>query len=87
MEFLKMTREPGDTGEFIRVDEDKCTACGRCEKICGASVWVEDADAGIFRPKNLSNCAECGACWDVCEPDAVIMEEPKGGTGVIFPDA
>ena len=30
---------PGDTGEFLAVDEEKCTACGRCALFCARGVW------------------------------------------------
>jgi MinD superfamily P-loop ATPase len=73
---------PGETGEFVRVDEEKCTGCGLCAKFCQRSVWIKDGE--IYRPKNLKDCVECGACWNVCNFDAVIFEEPKGGTGVRF---
>jgi NAD-dependent dihydropyrimidine dehydrogenase PreA subunit len=73
---------PGDTGKFIKVDEEKCTACGLCAKFCTRNVWQQDGS--VYRPSNLKNCVECGACWNVCEDDAVIFSEPAGGTGVRF---
>ncbi len=73
---------PGDTGEFIRVDESKCTGCGECAKFCTRGVWQPYGN--IYRPLKLKVCVECGACWNVCEYGAVIFEEPKGGTGVRF---
>jgi MinD superfamily P-loop ATPase len=79
---MKFDYYSGDTGKFIRVDEAKCTGCGDCAKFCTREVWVPDK--AIYRPLNLKNCVECGACWNVCEYDAVIFEEPKGGTGVRF---
>ena len=79
---MKVDYYPGDTGEFVRVDEEKCTGCGECAKFCTREVW--EADGEIYRPVNLKRCCECGACWNVCCDDAVIFEEPKGGTGVRF---
>jgi MinD superfamily P-loop ATPase len=73
---------PGDTGKFIKVDEEKCTACGLCAKFCTRNIWQQDGS--VYRPSNLKNCVECGACWNVCEDDAVIFSEPAGGTGVRF---
>ena len=72
----------GDTGEFIKVDEAKCTGCGLCAKICPTGVWQKVGD--IYKPVNLKECMECGACWDVCAPDAIDYGEPRGGTGVRF---
>lgn len=72
----------GDTGEFLRVDEEKCTGCGDCAKFCTRNVWVKKDE--VYYPKNLKDCVECFACWNICDYDAVIAEEPKGGTGVRF---
>jgi NAD-dependent dihydropyrimidine dehydrogenase PreA subunit len=79
---MKFDYYSGDTGNFVRVDEDKCTGCGDCAKFCARGVW--EADGEIYRPINLKECVECGACWNICEFNAVIYEEPKGGTGVRF---
>ena len=73
---------PGDTGEFIKVNEENCTGCGICAKFCTRDVWQQDGT--VYRPSNLKQCAECGACWNVCEFDAVTFGEPAGGTGVRF---
>ncbi len=79
---MKVEYDPGDTGEFIRVDAEKCTGCGECAAFCARGVWK--ADGGIYRPVRLKECAECGACWNACAADAVIFGEPRGGTGVRF---
>lgn len=79
---MKVDYYPGDTGEFIRVDEEKCNGCGECAKFCTREVW--EPDGAIYRPVKLNLCCECGACWNICDADAVIFEEPKGGTGIRF---
>jgi ferredoxin len=79
---MKVEYNPGETGEFIRVDEEKCTGCGQCATFCARAVWTKDGN--IYRPVNLGDCVECGACWNVCNEDAVIFGEPRGGTGVRF---
>lgn len=71
--------------QFIRVIEEKCVACGNCADICPQSVWQKVGD--IYKPVNYRDCSECGACWDMCEAEAIILGDPRGGTGVIFPDA
>jgi NAD-dependent dihydropyrimidine dehydrogenase PreA subunit len=73
---------PGDTGEFLAVDEEKCTACGRCALFCARGVW--ERDGAVYRPVRPRNCVECGACWNVCRDEAVLFGEPRGGTGVRF---
>lgn len=79
---MKVDYYPGDRGEFIKVDEKKCTGCGDCAKFCARDVWQKHGE--IYRPSKLELCAECGACWNICVNNAVVMEEPKGGTGVCF---
>jgi len=51
------------------IDEDKCTACGRCRKACPV-----DAITGEKKVPHLINqdkCTKCGACREVCPADAV----------------
>ena len=79
---MKVDYYPGDTGDFVRVIEEKCNGCGECAKFCTRDVW--QPDGAIYRPINLKQCVECGACWNVCDEDAVVFEEPKGGTGIRF---
>jgi NAD-dependent dihydropyrimidine dehydrogenase PreA subunit len=79
---MKVDYNPGETGEFLGVDEEKCTGCGRCARFCTRDVWVKQDS--VYRPVNRRDCVECGACWNVCEEDAVIFSEPRGGTGVRF---
>lgn len=75
-------RYPGNPGEFIQVIPEKCTGCGLCKKFCTMGVWIQEGN--IFKPLNLNNCVECGACWNICKSDAIIYQEPRGGTGVKF---
>ena len=79
---MKVEYYPGETGEFIKVDEEKCTACGDCALYCTRAVWGKAG--GIYRPLRLADCVECGTCWNVCSADAVLFSEPKGGSGVRF---
>jgi len=79
---LKLQYYPGPTGQFLKVREERCTACGQCARCCPRGVWVRQG--GVSRPEHLARCAECGACWNVCAADAVDFGEPRGGTGVRF---
>ena len=79
---MKVEYYPGGTGEFIKVDKEKCTGCGLCATFCTRNVWKKEGS--IYVPVNLKDCAECGACWNICPSDAVIFSEPKGGTGIRF---
>ena len=79
---IRLEYRPGDPGEFIRVDAARCNGCGECARFCPRGVWKKDGN--VFRPAAIGLCAECGACWNACPADAVIMGEPRGGTGVRF---
>ncbi len=67
------------TGEFIRVDVEKCTGCGNCVKVCLADCWeIKNRKARI---RTLEACMECACCWYVCDPGAIVFSWPRGGTG------
>ncbi|MDD5311502.1 MAG: hypothetical protein PHO26_00505 [Dehalococcoidia bacterium] len=69
----------GDTGNFIRIDEAKCTGCSNCLKVClGRCFEIRNKLAAI---KSLDECMECAACWYVCGEGAVDFSWPPGGTG------
>jgi len=64
--------EEGNNLKIVRfiaeVDEDKCTGCGICTRVCPTlSIKVEDKLARV----DASTCAGCGACSDRCPFDAV----------------
>ncbi len=67
------------TGNFIKINEEKCVGCADCVKVCLASCFeIVERKANI---KSLEKCMECCACWYVCKEDAIIFEYPAGGTG------
>jgi ferredoxin-like protein FixX len=67
------------TGEFIKIDKQKCTGCANCVKICLAGCFeIVDKKAKI---RSLENCMECASCWYVCQDTAIIFSWPLGGTG------
>ncbi len=51
------------------IDEEKCTACGKCRKICPTDAIV----GGKQVPHKIDpeKCIRCGACKTVCKFDAV----------------
>ncbi len=67
------------TGDFVKVDGEKCTGCGNCVKVCLGDCW--EISKKKARVKSLRECMECAACWYVCEPGAIDFSWPKGGTG------
>lgn len=69
----------GKTGDFIKIDEEKCIGCTNCLKVClaGCFEMVEKK----ARIKSLENCMECASCWYVCRENAIIFSWPSGGMG------
>ncbi len=67
------------TGEFIKIDQEKCTGCASCLKVCLASSFeIKEKKA---RVKSLDECLECASCWYVCPEGAIKFFWPPGGTG------
>jgi NAD-dependent dihydropyrimidine dehydrogenase PreA subunit len=67
------------TGNFIRIDEERCTGCGNCIKVCLAECFEFVERRAKIR--SLELCMECGSCWYVCSDGAIYFSWPKGGTG------
>lgn len=67
------------TGDFIKLDEKRCTGCANCIKVCLADCFkIINKKARI---KSLEKCMECAACWYVCAEEAIKFTWPTGGTG------
>lgn len=57
---------------FALVDEERCTGCGLCGRVCiygavGEKSGVARIDAGV--------CDGCGLCAELCPTDAITMQE------------
>jgi MinD superfamily P-loop ATPase len=61
-----------------KVDEDKCTYCGKCAEVCAYHAIVVLGDNVLTFPQL---CHGCGACSYLC-PEAAISEESRE-TGVV----
>lgn len=48
----------------FRIEEDKCTECGACQKAC-------KLDIPVYQKPNSIDCIRCGACKDACANDAI----------------
>lgn len=58
---------------MLKIDHDKCNACGLCEKTCPfGAIAVED---GLARSNE--NCTLCGACVNVCPQGALAIERKQ----------
>jgi ferredoxin like protein len=74
---------PG-TGDFISVDQSRCSGCGRCIIICIMNLWRIRGGVASLVEGYEKKCLECGACYQSCETDAISFHYPAGGTGIIY---
>lgn len=56
----------------IEVDEDKCKACGVCEKVCPAKI-IKVLDKPVFA---MEQCIQCFCCVELCPYDALKAVRP-----------
>jgi NAD-dependent dihydropyrimidine dehydrogenase PreA subunit len=69
-----------DTGDFIKIDQERCNGCGECVISClGDCIGIRGGKASIL---GYETCQECGACWYICPQDAIDFSWPRGGTGM-----
>lgn len=54
----------------VRVDEEKCTDCGACKKVCPMDV---DMTSNARNRANGTECILCGQCADVCSRKALRL--------------
>jgi len=76
--FLKpvITRSEAVYLPIPRVDEEKCTYCGKCAEVCAyRAVAVFPKHVMVF--PNL--CHGCGACSYLCPEEAITEEEKEMG--------
>ena len=62
----------------IKIDEERCNACGRCVEICPKRILVEKG--GKIEVENLMECTLCRDCVEACgeKPPAIkVSWDPK----------
>jgi len=59
-----------------KVDEDKCTYCGKCAQVCAYNAIAVLGEHVLTFPQL---CHGCGACSYLCPENAITEEGRKGG--------
>ena len=67
------------TGDFIKINEEKCIGCRNCVNVCLAECF-EIIEKKV-KVRSLEKCMECASCWYVCDEGAIKFAWPLGGTG------
>jgi polyferredoxin len=52
----------------VKVDRNKCTNCGMCEKVCESFAITKDS---LAEGKVHLECTKCGRCMDICPKGAI----------------
>jgi polyferredoxin len=52
----------------VKVDRNKCTNCGMCEKVCESFAITKDS---LAEGKVYLECTKCGRCMDICPKGAI----------------
>lgn len=53
----------------VKVDKEKCTACGACKDVCP----VDAIEVGETAVINEETCIDCGTCVDECPVQAISL--------------
>ncbi len=64
------------SGKHAEVDQDSCTLCGLCEKVCRFDAITVGKSECIV---NLINCEGCGYCARICPVTAIQMKPANSG--------
>ncbi len=56
------------------LDEETCTNCQMCYRICPTGALSSDSRASMINFNPLA-CVQCHSCHDVCEPDALTLRK------------
>lgn len=60
---------------MLEINDDNCTGCKICEKVCPfGAIIVDPKDK---KAKVLDTCTLCGACVNACKYDAITLKRKK----------
>ena len=80
----ELVKRVSNTGDFISIDQEKCTLCERCLVICVMNLWKKKDNTVYIVDDYQEKCIECGSCYQVCEAGAITFRYPAGGTGIVY---
>ena len=60
-----------------KIDPQRCTLCGQCERICQFKAIAVLPEADVLTFPEL--CHSCGGCWAVCPEDAISRDQRELG--------
>lgn len=63
-------------GNIAQIDPAKCTACGKCLKLCRFNAIITANDKFAV---DKMNCEGCGVCFDNCLEKAITFDERLTG--------
>lgn len=58
----------------IKIDNDLCSKCGKCVKVCLKKVLSQENKKANIEMGNIMQCNLCGACIQVCRRKALVIE-------------
>jgi len=84
IELESISKHIGDTGDFIKVNEERCTGCGKCALVCIMNLWIIKGGKAKIKDDYKEKCLECAGCYSICDIGAIEFSYPRGGTGVVY---
>jgi MinD superfamily P-loop ATPase len=70
------------SGQIAVIDQEACTACGRCAEVCRFDAVITQAAQSKALPTYTVeplSCEGCASCYYQCPEDAIHMEEQLAG--------
>ena len=66
----------------LKLDEERCTGCGRCLEVCPHAVFRMNSRHVEIRDRDA--CMECGACSRNCPFEAISVQTGVGCAAAVI---